>query len=80
MPIHCRKYNYILHGLQDVTLQSTGQEVLFVCMFVFVALRPKSAAMVMEGRSVIFHGLREVTSERQVISHDPSTMSMVLMV
>ena len=80
MPIHCRKYNYILHGLQDVTLQSTRQEVLFVCMFVFVALRPKSTAMVMEGRSVIFHGLQEVMSERQVISHDPSTTSMVLMV
>ena len=29
---------------------------------------------------VILHGLREVTSERQVISHDGSVMSMVLMV
>ena len=29
---------------------------------------------------VMLHGLREVTSERQVILHDPSIMSMVLMV
>ena len=29
---------------------------------------------------VILHGLREVTSERQVISHDPSETSMVLAV
>ena len=29
---------------------------------------------------VILHGLREVTSERQVISHDPSVMSTVLIV
>ena len=29
---------------------------------------------------VILHGLREVTSERQVISYDPSVTSMVLMV
>ena len=29
---------------------------------------------------VILHGLWEVTLERQVISHDPSVMSMVLMV
>ena len=29
---------------------------------------------------VILHGLREVTSERQVISHDPSVTSMALMV
>ena len=46
---------YILHGLLDVTLQSTRHEV-------------------------ILHGLLEVTSERQVISHDPSVTSMVLMV
>ena len=29
---------------------------------------------------VILHGLQEVTSECQVISHDPSVKSMVLMV
>ena len=29
---------------------------------------------------VIGHGLQEVTSESQVISHDPSVTSMVLMV
>ena len=29
---------------------------------------------------VILHGLREVTLERQAISHDPSVTSMVLMV
>ena len=29
---------------------------------------------------VILHGLREVTSESQVISHDPSVTSMVLVV
>ena len=29
---------------------------------------------------VIGHGLQEETSERQVISHDPSVTSMVLMV
>ena len=29
---------------------------------------------------VILHGLREVTSERQVILHDPSIMPIVLMV
>ena len=29
---------------------------------------------------VILHGLREVTSERQVILHEPSVTSMVLMV
>ena len=29
---------------------------------------------------VILHGLREVTSERQVISHDPFVTSMNLMV
>ena len=43
------------HGLPDVTLQSTQDEV-------------------------ILHGLREMTSERQVILHDPSITSMVLMV
>ena len=43
--------NYILHGFLDVTLQSTGHQV-------------------------ILNGLREVMSERQVISHDPSVMSM----
>ena len=41
------KQNYILHGLPDVTLQSTRHEV-------------------------ISHGLREVTSDRTVISHDLS--------
>ena len=30
--------------------------------------------------AVILHGLREVTSERQVILHDPSVTSMVLTV
>ena len=55
MHIHSSQYNYILHGLLDVTLQSTRHEV-------------------------ILHGSREVTSERQVISHGPSVMSMVLMV
>ena len=29
---------------------------------------------------VILHGLQEVTSEHQVISHDPSVTSMVFMV
>ena len=29
-----------------------GQNCLFVCLFVFVALRPKSTAMVIAGRSV----------------------------
>ena len=29
---------------------------------------------------VMLYGLREVTSERQVISHDPSVTSVVLMV
>ena len=29
---------------------------------------------------VVLHGLQEMTSECQVISHDPSVMSMVLMV
>ena len=29
---------------------------------------------------VILHGLLEVTSEREVITHDPSITSMVLMV
>ena len=43
---------HVLHGLPDVTLQSTRHEV-------------------------ILHGLREVTSERQVISHDPSVTSMI---
>ena len=55
MHIHLNTYNYILHGLQDVTLQSTRHEVML-------------------------HSLREVTSERQVISNDPSITSMVLMV
>ena len=55
MHIHSSQYNYILHGLPDVMLQSTQHEV-------------------------ILHGLREVTSERQVISHDPSIMSVVLIV
>ena len=55
MHIHSSQYNYILHGLPDVTLQSTWREV-------------------------ILHGLREVTSERQVISHYPSVTSMVLKV
>ena len=53
--IHSSQYNYILHGLLDVTLQSTRDQV-------------------------ILHCLREVTSERQVILHDPSVTSMVLMV
>ena len=47
--------NHILHGLPDVTLQSTLQEVILLDLW-------------------------EVTSERQVISHDPSVTSMVLMV
>ena len=55
MHIHSSQYNYILHGLLDVTLQITRHEV-------------------------ILHGLREVTSERQVISHDPSVTSMVLII
>ena len=55
MHIHSSQYNYILHGLPDVTLQSTQDEV-------------------------ILHGLQELTTERQVISHDPSVTSMVLMV
>ena len=29
------------------------------------------------GHEVILHGLREVTSDRQVISHDPSVTSLV---
>ena len=45
----------MLHGLPDVTLQTTRHEV-------------------------ILHGLPEVTSDCQVISHDPSVMSMVLIV
>ena len=45
----------MLHGLPDMTLQSTRHEV-------------------------ILHGLREVTSEGQVILHDPYATSMVLMV
>ena len=49
---HSSQYDYILHGLPDVMLQSTRHEV-------------------------ILHGLREVTPERQVISHDPSVTSMV---
>ena len=55
MHIHSSQYNYILHGLTDVTLQSTRHEV-------------------------ILYGLWEVTSERQVILHDSSVTSMVLMV
>ena len=55
MHIYSSQYNYILHGLPDVTLQSKRLEV-------------------------ILHGLWEVTSERQVISHDPSVTPMVLMV
>ena len=55
MPIHCRWYNYMSHGLPDVTLQSTRHEV-------------------------ILHSLRVVTSEHQVISHDPSITLMAFMV
>ena len=55
MHIHSSQYNHILHGLPDITLQSTQHEV-------------------------ILHGVREVTSEHQVILHDPSVTSMVLMV
>ena len=55
MCIHSSQYNYILHGLPEVTLQSKRHEV-------------------------ISHGLREVSSERQVISHDPFVTSMVLIV
>ena len=55
MYIHFSQYNYILHDLLDMTLQSTWHKV-------------------------ILHGLQEVTSECQVISHDPSVTSMVLMV
>ena len=32
--------------------QMYGNQPLFVCLFVFVALRPKSTAMVIAGRSV----------------------------
>ena len=53
--MHSSQYNYILHGLQGVAMQSIRH-------------------------TVILHGLREVTSERQVILHDPSVTSMVLMV
>ena len=45
----------ILHGLPEVTLQSTRHEV-------------------------ILYGLREMTSERQVILHDPFVRSIVLIV
>ena len=55
MHMYSSQYNYILHGLPDVTLQSTQHEV-------------------------ILYGLLEVTSERGVISHDPSLTSMLLMV
>ena len=55
MHIHLSQYNYILHGLPDVTLQNTRHEV-------------------------ILHDLREVTSERQLVTHDPSVTSMVLKV
>ena len=55
MPIHCRWYNYMSHGLPNVTLQSTQHKV-------------------------ILHSLREVTSQHQVISNDPSVTSMFLMV
>ena len=47
MHINLSQYNYILHGLPDVTSQSTQHPV-------------------------ILYGLWEVTSEGQVISHDPS--------
>ena len=41
-------------GLTVVTIDSKrcAAECLFVCLFVFVALRPKSTAMVIAGRSV----------------------------
>ena len=51
MHIHSSQYNYILHGLPDVTLQSTQLEM-------------------------ILHGLREIMSDRQVISHNPSVTSL----
>ena len=35
-----------------VTTSGLLPDDLFVCLFVFVALRPKSTAMVIEGRSV----------------------------
>ena len=49
------QYNYILHGLPEMTLQSTPHEV-------------------------ILHGLREVMSECQVVLHDPSVTTIILMV
>ena len=55
MHIHSNQYNYILHGLPDVTIQSTRDKV-------------------------ILHDLWEVTPEPQVIWHDPSVTSIVLMV
>ena len=55
MHIHSSQLNYILHGLPDVTLQSTRHKV-------------------------ILHDLGEVTSECQVISHNPSLTSVILMV
>ena len=55
MHIHSSQYNYILHGLPDVMLQTTRHKV-------------------------ILQGLREVTSERQVISNDPSITLTGLMV
>ena len=39
-----RRCSYLAHGLHIVCL--------FVCLFVFVALRPMSTAMVIAGRSV----------------------------
>ena len=33
-------------------MQTTNKIALFVCLFVFVALRPMSTAMVIAGRSV----------------------------
>ena len=38
-------------GLTNVNIQK-GMLFCFVCLFVFVALRPKSTAMVIAGRSV----------------------------
>ena len=43
---------YIFSSTVEKNLGDTAFHTLFVCLFVFVALRPMSTAMVIAGRSV----------------------------
>ena len=49
---HFIKIPFINKGIEFIDLHSIFKDNIVICLFVFVALRPKSTAMVIAGRSV----------------------------